>query len=153
MTRYLLLFWQLRYCFCAAPSLTRGMGLLLYMLLALASAVFLGAESLGTLDHILLSQIWLPFSSPLTTHRVTVEVFNPASTLVKQFSQSQSYIATDGQSVCLSWCRAPPGAHDQMLHCKHMTTLYGLNRKHRFQLYSFCCMFTDPIAYKRVAVA
>jgi hypothetical protein len=29
----------------------------LYMLLALASAVFLGSESFGTRDHILLSQI------------------------------------------------------------------------------------------------
>jgi hypothetical protein len=29
-------------------------------------------------------------------------------------SQSQSHIATDGQSVCLSWCRAPAGAHDQI---------------------------------------
>jgi hypothetical protein len=29
-------------------------------------------------------------------------------------SQSQSHIATDGQSVCLSWCQAPAGAHDQM---------------------------------------
>jgi hypothetical protein len=27
---------------------------------------------------------------------------------------SQSRIATDGQSVCLSWCRAPAGAQDQM---------------------------------------
>jgi hypothetical protein len=29
-------------------------------------------------------------------------------------SQSQSHIATDGQSVCLSWCRAPSRAHDQI---------------------------------------
>jgi hypothetical protein len=29
-------------------------------------------------------------------------------------SQSQRHIATDGRSVCLSWCRAPAGAHDQM---------------------------------------
>jgi hypothetical protein len=28
-------------------------------------------------------------------------------------SPSLSHIATDGQSVCLSWCRAPAGAHDQ----------------------------------------
>jgi hypothetical protein len=28
---------------------------------------------------------------------------------------SQSHIATDGQSVCLSWCRAPSGAQDQIL--------------------------------------
>jgi hypothetical protein len=26
--------------------------------------------------------------------------------------QSQSYIATDGQSISKSWCRAPSGAHD-----------------------------------------
>jgi hypothetical protein len=28
---------------------------------------------------------------------------------------SQSHIATDGQSACLSWCRARSGAHDQIL--------------------------------------
>jgi hypothetical protein len=50
--------WQLRSCFCGAPSLTRGRICILYMLLALASAVFLGSEFLGTRDHILLSQIW-----------------------------------------------------------------------------------------------
>jgi hypothetical protein len=37
-------------------------GLSFYVLLALASAVFLGTKSLGTWDHILLSQIWdFPF--------------------------------------------------------------------------------------------
>jgi hypothetical protein len=51
---------------CGAPSLTRGQVCLLYMLLALASAVFLGSESLGTCDHILLFQIWdFPFLRPL----------------------------------------------------------------------------------------
>jgi hypothetical protein len=54
------------------------------MLLALASAVFLGSESLGTRDHILLSDLRLPISSPLTTRRVTVEVFDPASTRVSE---------------------------------------------------------------------
>jgi hypothetical protein len=39
------------------PSLTRGRVCHLYMLLAFASAVFLESESLGTRDHILLSQI------------------------------------------------------------------------------------------------
>jgi hypothetical protein len=50
--------WQLRSCFHGVPSLTRGRICLLYMLLALASAVFRGSESLGTRDHILLSQFW-----------------------------------------------------------------------------------------------
>jgi hypothetical protein len=31
--------------------------------------------------------------------------------------QSQSQIATDGQSVCLSPCRAPAGAHDRIFLC------------------------------------
>jgi hypothetical protein len=54
--------WHLRPCFCGAPSLTRGRVCLLYMLLTLASAFLLGSESLGTPDHILLSQIWdFPF--------------------------------------------------------------------------------------------
>jgi hypothetical protein len=63
MTRYLAItIWQLRSWFCGAPSLTRGRVCLLYMLLRLPNAVFLGSESLGTRDHILLSQIWnFPF--------------------------------------------------------------------------------------------
>jgi hypothetical protein len=52
MTRYLTItIWQLRSCFCGAPFLTRGRACLLYMLLGLPNAVFLGSESLGT-------QIW-----------------------------------------------------------------------------------------------
>jgi hypothetical protein len=58
MTSSLVLVWPLRSCFCVAPSLTRGRVCLLYMLLVLASVVCLGSESLGTRDHILLSQIW-----------------------------------------------------------------------------------------------
>jgi hypothetical protein len=51
MARYLLLFDSYSLVF------VRGRVCLLYMLLALASAVFLGSESLSTRDHILLSQI------------------------------------------------------------------------------------------------
>jgi hypothetical protein len=53
---------QLRSCSCGAPCLTRGRVSLLYVLLAFASAVFLGSECLGTRDHILQSHIWdFPF--------------------------------------------------------------------------------------------
>jgi hypothetical protein len=69
--------WHLRSCFCRVPSLMRGRVSLLYMLLAPASAVFLGSESLGTQDHILLSH---------------------------ELLSSQSHIATDGQSVSQSVC-------------------------------------------------
>jgi hypothetical protein len=62
--------WQLRSCFYGAPSLTRGRVCLLYMLLALASTVFLASESLGTRDYILLSQIWdFPFCRLLRLER------------------------------------------------------------------------------------
>jgi hypothetical protein len=54
--------WQLRVCWFGAPSLTRGRVCRLKLLLALASTVIFGSESLGTWDHIWLSQIWdLPF--------------------------------------------------------------------------------------------
>jgi hypothetical protein len=52
-----IILWQLLSCFCGAPTLTRRRVCLFYMLLALASVVFLRSESLWTHDHILLSQI------------------------------------------------------------------------------------------------
>jgi hypothetical protein len=88
-------------------SLTRSWVCRLQLLLVLASAVILGSKSLGTHDNILLSQIrnspnlegqvpvfisprkrmaplyprhWVPFSSPPTSNRATLEVFEPAST-------------------------------------------------------------------------
>jgi hypothetical protein len=45
--------WQLRPCFCGAPSLTRGRVCLLHMLLVLASTVLLGSESLVTIFYCL----------------------------------------------------------------------------------------------------
>jgi hypothetical protein len=57
MTRYLLLCGSYGLVFCVAPSLTRGQVCLLYILLGLPKAVFLGSKSLGDRDHILLSQI------------------------------------------------------------------------------------------------
>jgi hypothetical protein len=55
-------FWQLWSCFSGAPSLDERTGLSFYMLLAVASVVFLGSEFLSTRDHILLPQIWdFPF--------------------------------------------------------------------------------------------
>jgi hypothetical protein len=58
----LLLFDSYSLVFCGAPTLTRGRVCHLHMLLALASTVFLGSESLGTSYHNLLSRIWdVPF--------------------------------------------------------------------------------------------
>jgi hypothetical protein len=95
-------------------SLTRGWVCRLQLLLVLVSAVILGVKSRGNHDHILLSQIrdspdlgaqvpvfisisnkgarlypqaGVPFSSPLTTRRATVEVFGPASSRGDQYNK------------------------------------------------------------------
>jgi hypothetical protein len=67
------------------------------------------------------SNLRLPFSLPPTTRRVTVKVFDPASTLL---SQSQSHIATDSQSASKSWCRALSGTHDQIFSYLTVTVLF-----------------------------
>jgi hypothetical protein len=110
--------WQLRSNFCGASSLTGGRLCLLSMLLVLASADFLGSGSLGTHDHILLSQIWdFCFRRLLRFAGSRRRYSNPSPHgLLKTVSQSKSrsHIATDGQSVCQSSCRAPFGAHYQL---------------------------------------
>jgi hypothetical protein len=78
--------WQLRSCYCGAPSLTRGRVYLLHMLLTLASEVILRSESLGTRNHILLSQIWdfsfrrLPLSQ-FRANRIEITTSNNSSTI------------------------------------------------------------------------
>jgi hypothetical protein len=55
------------------------------------------------------------YNSSLVTWTVvclTAAKFKP---LITASLESQSHIAADGQSVSLSWCRAPSGAHDQIL--------------------------------------
>jgi hypothetical protein len=88
-----ILIWQLRVCWCGATSLTRGRVCRLQLLLALANTAILGSESLGTRDHILLSQIRdFPFrrllrlagsrwrySSPPPHSLPTVPLYNPSA--------------------------------------------------------------------------
>jgi hypothetical protein len=58
MTGYLLLSDSYGLVFMGRPLLRGDGSVFCYVLLALASVVFLGSESLGTGDHLLLSQIW-----------------------------------------------------------------------------------------------
>jgi hypothetical protein len=57
---------------------------------------------------------WLPAANSQAV-QAKVVILLMLSKFRISVSQSQSHIATDGQSVCLSWCRAPSGAHDQIL--------------------------------------
>jgi hypothetical protein len=103
------------FCWCGAPSLTGGLVCSFQLLLSIAIAVFLGSETLGTHDHILVSQfVSLPRSGgPCSCIYFPQEqgssvilrgiVFNMMCT---SSSSSWSYIVPDGQSVSLSWCRA-----------------------------------------------
>jgi hypothetical protein len=102
---------------CSYSTLTRGWVCCLQVLLALASAVILRSKPRGTRDQILLSQIrdspnlegqvpylcppgtgWpscsprhsVPLSSPPTTHRTMVEVFEPASTRFLILAKSEA---------------------------------------------------------------
>jgi hypothetical protein len=116
MTRYLLLFDSYGLVFCGALSLTRGRVCLLYMLLTLASIVFLG----GTRDHILLSQMWdFPFRRHLRLAGSRWRYSNPPP------HDSTIYIVS------------------RRIHRKHIPCwtidLYGPHRKH---LFLRCCIYS-----------
>jgi hypothetical protein len=72
----------------------------------LPAQLFSGPSPLDLQTYFSVSDLRLLFSSPPTTRRVTVEVFDPATTRVWEFSESESYVTTDGQSASLSWNKA-----------------------------------------------
>jgi hypothetical protein len=117
---------QLGVCWCRAFSLTSGRVCRLQLLMVLASAVIFGSESLGTRDHILLSQIRdFPFRRLLRLARLRWRYSTRLHT-------GLSHLA----SVVLL-----------------VTPLHELSRKHRFEQYLYCCMhiccrgniFTKPL--------
>jgi hypothetical protein len=60
---------------------------------------------------------WVSFSSTPTICRATVEVIYPppcGTSSHQVFGQSQSHIATDGQSISKALCRAPSGTYDKI---------------------------------------
>jgi hypothetical protein len=95
---------QLRVCWCGAFSLTRGRVCRLQLLLILASAVIL-----GTIFSV--SDLRLPFSSPPTTRRVTVEVLDTGVLTLESitcppfynFETNRIYI-TISKSSCIIAC-------------------------------------------------
>jgi hypothetical protein len=125
--------WQLRSCFCGAPSLTRGRVCLLYMLLDPSSAVFL-----GTRDHILLSQIWdFPFCRLLRLAGSRWRYSTPppngwlsVTQLLRRAQLSNEWVAP---IVFL------------------ITPLHWPSRKHRFQQKLYCCtgVFNAPLPSNR----
>jgi hypothetical protein len=73
------------------------------------------------------SDFRLPFSSPPTTLRAAVEVFDPASTRgnLTDYSEFEFYVTTDGQPASLSWHKRPSGAYDQIfITCVTVTVLF-----------------------------
>jgi hypothetical protein len=102
--------WQLRSCFSGAPSLTRGRFCLLYMLVALASVVFLESGSSGTRDHIFLSQIWdFPFHRHLRLAGSRWRYSNPPphGCSLKSESESESELIYDWRFTTNKFVLAP----------------------------------------------
>jgi hypothetical protein len=118
MTRYLLLFDSCGLVFVGRPLWREDGSVICTCCWPLPAQSFSGPSSR---PYFTLSNMRLSFSSPPTTRRVTVEVFDPASTRVYWLNQSQSHIATDSQSVSKSWCRTPSGTHDQIFSYYYLT--------------------------------
>jgi hypothetical protein len=96
--------WPLRSCSSAAPSLTRGRVCLLYMLLGFANVVFLGSESLGSRDHVVLSQIRdFPFRRLLRLAGVRWRYSTPPphGITLSDFGQPRRNHAFQQQSKCV----------------------------------------------------
>jgi hypothetical protein len=120
-----IMFSQLRVRHFGTFSLTSGRACSLQLLLYLASAVTLESEFRGTHEQILLSQIWdslnLEGQAP-----VFISSRNRVAQLWSTSSSSSRYIASDGQSASLSWCRAPFGAGDQIFKFLLVTITFSL---------------------------
>jgi hypothetical protein len=134
-------------------SLTKGWDRLLQLLLALASSVFLGFESRGTHDHILLSQIRY---SPNLEGQVPVFI-SPRNRVDKLYPQALGslFVASyDSQGYGGGLLpRLHTEAHWVDPIVLLITTLHGQSRKHRFQQHLSCCVrilssgnvFSDPL--------
>jgi hypothetical protein len=121
--------------FCGAPSLTRGRVCVLYMLLTLASAVFLRSEFFGTRDHILLSQI-LGKTNRLLFIDKTDRVENNAS---NNTSIVACVFVVVGMSLWSHWLATIGGYTDaQTVSWAHKLTLFSLSGECRLPRWQIC---------------
>jgi hypothetical protein len=153
-------------------SLTKGWVCSLQLLLVFT--VILRSESRGTHDHSLLPQVrdspnlegqvpvfippgtgwpsytprhWVPFSSSPTTRRVTVEVFDPASSQSK--TRNQSYFTTGGlRPINSSW------RHDSRLTTRIFLNLCG-NSPHVTSSLTrrWACFLIICLAFRQVYIS
>jgi hypothetical protein len=116
-------------------------------------------SSPGSLSRVLLpwdswqyftvSNLRLPFSSPLTTRRVKVEVFDPASTRVSglpSLSLSLMLRPRVSRPVCLG-IKHPSGAYDQILITVWQLLFYfcGASSLTRGRVCLFTCYWPSPV--------
>jgi hypothetical protein len=110
LTRYLLLFDSYGLVFCGAPTLATGRVCLSYMLLAHASAVFLGSESLATRTifyYLRFETSLFVFSYDSQGHGGGIRPRLHTGIKTQLSLSLWVFVTTDGQSASLSWYKAP----------------------------------------------
>jgi hypothetical protein len=110
MAIHLFLFDSYGHEFYGAPSLTRGRGYRLYMLLAFASAVFLESESLGTRHHnycLRYSGVMLPYINSAATASNSSPIVVYASLVANNWwlldLATGMFVELFPSNGCLSW--------------------------------------------------
>jgi hypothetical protein len=125
MTRYLLLFDRCGLDFLGAISDERTSLSSVYAVGPRQRSISRVPVPWGSWLYFTVSDLRLPSSSLPTTRRVTVEVFDPASTCLIDGVQTQSYVTSDGQSASLSWFRAPIwGLRPDFYYCQTLACFF-----------------------------
>jgi hypothetical protein len=119
---------RLRSCFCGAPSLTRGR----------VSFVYAAGPRQRSLSRVRVPWISRPYFTLCFETSLFVASYDsqghgggirPRLHTGPDVCLSLSHTATNGQSVCLSWCRAPSGDHDQILCVLFSLYNFGADRR------------------------
>jgi hypothetical protein len=122
----------LRVCWFEVHSLTRGQVCRLQLLLAVASAVILGSESLGNRDTILLSQ-----------NRESPQPWGPGPHIYNPQEQGESYIPP-GTGFLFSSPYGPKGKHS--LYCWWSLFIARPPSSRCPTGVCYCNVFTDPLS-------
>jgi hypothetical protein len=134
---------QLRIFLCGAPSLTRGRGCSLQLLVGLASAVFLGPESHGTHNHLFTASNL----RSLTWKSISLYLFHPGTGLPSYTPQVLGCLTVSSFNLYIQKCngqfvrdlQSPKVMH--RFRCNFYTTLQANTRMFRCNVYIYIYIY------------